>query len=357
MYPFRTNKPKLFISSFPLFKGLLGTIHYKTHVYLSNLSFGKIFNVIKLLISYFLNKTEIDGYPAVIKIDLTPRCQLQCDVCIHAESFSPKQHFKSDMNMPIDLFKKICDEVSGHTLAFSLHFYGEPLLNTNIPRMITYAAQKRINTYFTTNFSMQLTDQEFTGLIESGLHTIIISLDGFSQETYNVTRKNGNVDLVKDNVTRLCLMRKKLKKDSPLIVIQSLIFDHNQHEKKHIEKFCKEIGVDSVYFPKGHKDPWKKGCAPRTTPKAKKVLPLCPWPFFFAVVIYDGDIIPCCFYRQESIYAENISRIKMGNANDQSIKEIFNHERYQLVRKLCTQPIAHSQGNKIFCYLCQQLYD
>lgn len=358
MCPLRTNKPKLFISTIPFFKGLPGSIHYKINVYLANLSFTKIFNVIKLSISYFLNKKEINGYPAVIKIDLTPRCQLKCDVCIHAESFSPRQYFKSDMNMSIDLFKRICDEVSGRTLAFSLHFYGEPLLNTNISRMVTYATQKRINTYFTTNFSMQLTDWELVGLIESGLHTIIISLDGFSQETYNVTRKNGDIDLVKANLTRLCLMRRRLRKKSPSIVIQSLIFEHNRHEKEHIEKFCKESGVDSVYFPKGHKDPWKNGCAPRTTTlKAKKVLPLCPWPFFFAVVIYDGDVIPCCFYRQESIYAENSCRIKMGNANEQSIKEIFNNQRYQTLRKLCIQPIEHSEGNNFFCDLCQQLYE
>ncbi len=227
-------------------KGPLLSVYQKKHLFLLNISPSKILNMSKLYHSYLFRNTRVNAYPLHLKIDVTPVCQLSCSVCIHAKNFTPKQYFNNKMKMSLELFRKICDEVSGKTLVLSLYHMGESLLNKDIFEMINYASQKRLNTYITTNFSVNLSDTQITKLIKDGPSTIIIALDGFSQETYGKTRINGNVGLVKDNLIRLLDKQKKLNKKLPYIMIQSNLYDHNTHEKDEVERFCQKIGVDSI---------------------------------------------------------------------------------------------------------------
>ena len=322
---------------------------------------SKILNILKLLLKYFLKLESLKTYPILLKIDVTPNCQLKCPVCIHGadDVELQKQDFKNK-EMELDLFMRLADEVSGKTLAFSLYHLGEPLLNKNIYKMISYASSKNINCYFTSNFSLKLSDKEIELMVESGVRQITVALDGFSQENYSKTRVNGNVEFVKNNLERVVKAKNKIGIKNLWITVQTCIFEHNKHEISLIEEFCKKIGIDDHRSFPGtvEQGGWVKIMMPRVTPKKKQKLPICKWPHFASVVLYNGDVIPCCQYRNDNAYSVEQETIKMGSVNNGSFGEVFNGERYLLARKMMRDPgVQSSKAKENFCYQCPVIFN
>jgi MoaA/NifB/PqqE/SkfB family radical SAM enzyme len=352
----RAVRPENIVKAPSFVRGPLWVVYNKKHLYLYNLSPRKLLNILKLLYAYLLKKRHVTAYPVILKMDVTPLCQLKCPICIHSKSFEPAQQINSNMKMPMDLFRSICDEISGKTMVLSLHYLGEPLFNEHIYEMVEYATRKKLNTYFTTNLSLNLSDTQLRRLVESGLSTIIVALDGLSQGTYGRTRINGNIELVKQNIRRLLAIRKELHRELPFVMIQSLLFEHNLHEKEQVTRFCEETGVDSLVFSRGDMVPWKTQYRPRSRPKTARGLPLCMWPYFSAVVLCDGDVVPCCFYRLETAYARDVPRVPMGSLRDQRLIDIFNNDRYLASRRLADQPSDGADASANFCYGCKYLY-
>ena len=288
-------------------------------------------------------------------------CQLRCPVCIHGADTGErkKQDFKNK-DMSFDLFCKLTDEVAGKTLAFSLYHLGEPLLNTAIYKMIAYAAAKKINCYFTSNFSLKISDEEMEMMVQSGVRQITVALDGFSQENYSKTRIGGNIKLVKDNLERLVDRRNSLGVKNLWITIQTCVYEHNEHEIPEVISYCKELGVDDHRIFRGTTTPggWVEAMMPRSIPKAASVLPRCKWPYFASVVLYDGSVIPCCQYRNDNPYALNEALVAMGNVANDSFTSVFNGPSYALSRRMMTNPrLADNRTKNNFCHQCPVISD
>ena len=68
-------------------------------------------------------------------------------------------------------------------MAINFYFQGEPFLNKQLPEMISESFEKRIYTATSTNAHF-LDSNTAKRTVESGLHRLIISIDGTTQETY-----------------------------------------------------------------------------------------------------------------------------------------------------------------------------
>ena len=341
---------------------LLKAIKQKRMVFLYKIYMpSKIWNMLKLFLKYFFRLEGLKAYPLLVKIDVTPICQLKCPVCIHGSDpeEAPKQNFKNK-EMNFDLFCKLADELAGKTLAFSLYHLGEPLLNKEIYKMIPYATSKGINCYITSNFSLKISDKEVEMMVKSGLRQITVALDGFSQENYSKTRINGNIQMVMNNLERLVATRNRLGIKDLWISIQTCKYEHNEHEMPALVAYCKELGVDDHRIFQGTTTAggWVKVMMPRNTPKKAQLLPRCKWPHFASVVLYSGDIIPCCQYRNDNAYAVDQEVIKMGNMVTDSFDSVFNGPTYSLARRMMLNPRLNEDGTKEnFCHQCPVISD
>lgn len=339
---------------------LFWAIKQKKMVFLHKLFMpSKIWNIFKLIIKYFFRLDSVHAYPLLVKVDVTPQCQLRCPVCVHGGVGEglPKQDFKNK-EMDFGLFCKLADELAGKTLAFSLYHLGEPLLNNEIYKMISYASSKSINTYFTSNFSLKISDEEMETLVRSGLRVIIIALDGFSQENYSKTRINGNIRLVKENLERLVAMRKRLGIKNLWVAVQTCKFEHNEHEIPELEAYCKALGVDDHRIFQGNMGSWVNVMMPRSIPKKSRLLPHCEWPYFASVVLYNGDVIPCCQYRNDNTYAVDQKRVIMGNIAQASFGSVFNGPAYNLSRRMMVNPrVIGKNVDENFCNKCPAIAD
>jgi len=71
----------------------------------------------------------------------------------------------------------------------------------------------------------------------------------------------------------------------------------------------------------------------------------CSYPFRYVVVQWNGDVVPCC----RDYNGENI----MGNAVNDTLKNIWNGEKYHILRD---QLRTGEYGSNNFCRDCMSIY-
>jgi hypothetical protein len=161
--------------------------------------------------------------------------------------------------------------------------------------------------------------------------------------------------MVKENLERLVATRNSKGIRNLWISVQTCKFEHNAHEMPELEAYCKRLGVDDHRIFKGTITPggWVKVMMPRSKPKQAQKLPQCKWPHFASVMLYNGDVIPCCQYRNDNAYAVDQATVKMGSVASSSFGSIFNGPSYALSRRMMLNPGTTEAGVKDnFCYQC-----
>jgi radical SAM protein with 4Fe4S-binding SPASM domain len=321
----------MWISKRQMVAHALSTIKYIT--------WQRIWNVLLLLTSFFvsrvLGRPRIYGTPWSLSVEPSGQCNLQCPECPVGAGVLTR---KAGMLTPA-LFQKIVSD-SGPCLAYlNLYFQGEPMLNRQIEEIIQIARHKRIYTSMSTN-GHQLSPQKCEGLIKSGLTKLIVSVDGLTRESYSRYRKGGDLEKVKQGILTFIQQRNTLKSKTPFLVIQFLVFEHNEHEIPALKNWCKEFGVDKLelksaqFYDFGNEEvrPPKNNKHSRYLPTQDKSLILkgkpynhCYKQWSSAVVSWDGQMAPCCYDKDLDF--------SPGNIRNQSLKVIWKNETMQQFRQ------------------------
>jgi radical SAM protein with 4Fe4S-binding SPASM domain len=279
--------------------------------------------------------------PRAAVIDPINICNLDCPLCA-----SKNQDYEKG-KMSLETFKLVLDKISSLRLVI-LFNWGEPLLHHEIFNIIKESVSRNIYTITHTNFSLKQKPEFFEKLVLSGLHQLVISADGASQETYEKYRVKGNFDWVTDNIKYTVAAKKKLRKRDPKIVWKFIINKFNEHEIGYAKKLAKELGIEISFDNMGladdipdlefqgtlleRKEKWlptnKKFILPyylngKYTPMNDKP---CSQLFKSAVINHDGKITPCCWVTSK----ENV----WGDLTKESFEDIWYNEKYQYSRSL-----------------------
>jgi len=326
----------------------------KYYVFGRNLTIRKLANAGLRLAAFVTHNPGLGGVPLHIKVDVSPNCQLRCPICLHS-SMTHAERASLPKAMVPETFATLVDQVRGRTLAMSLYNLGEPLLNKSLTAMIRYAADAKINTYITSNFSMPLSDAQLTALAQSGLSLLVVAVDGISAETFGVQRIRGNLPVIEDNMRRFIAIRGK---NGPRVTLQYLTFDHNRHETPKVQAYCDAFGIDDAWIingTDGTKKPWLVQFAQRQEwlPKTWRPLPRCGWPFFSALVGTAGEVYGCCHYRMDENYLRRDESRPLGNIHQASMEEIYDSQAYREARQLSSNPGRHGPKPHHFCHGCK----
>jgi MoaA/NifB/PqqE/SkfB family radical SAM enzyme len=133
--------------------------------------------------------------PDWVILGVNNACNLHCKMCDigngNTESnFSQIVTGSKPLNMPLELFKRICDELVKFNPKPKIGFvYTEPLIYPHLLASLDYAQQKGIFTAIVTN-GLKLKDLAYE-LSMSGLKSLNVSLDG-PPETHNKIRGNSH---------------------------------------------------------------------------------------------------------------------------------------------------------------------
>ncbi len=299
-----------------------------------NLSWKKVNNLIlgntSRVISNLTHKSHIWGYPTAVMIEPTNICNLKCPLCPSGNGTLKRA--KGYMSFP--LFQKVIDEVKDYCTMIILWNQGEPYLNPDINKMVKYATDAGLFTLISTNLNADMDAEE---VVKSGIDSMIVSLDGATQESYNQYRVNGKLDKVLTNVKKIVEAKKRLNSPTPIIRWQFLVMKHNEHEIEQIKNMAKELAVDQLSFKTIQiysKDDIK--FLP-DNPKYRrynifgenfeikfKLENKCRRMWQQPVVNWNGEVAICCFDKD--------IEFPVGNVKDQSLLSIWQGKAFQNMR-------------------------
>ncbi len=352
----------------------------------------------------FTERVNVSTLPYYLCLDPADKCQLRCPTCptgIENESRmrkdgAPTLYREKRHKLSIELGASLFDELGDNLFLVMLYNYGEPLLNPNLHEFVRMASDREIATELHSNLSLPLSDQRIEELLSAGLGSLAASVDGFSQQAYEIHRVGGKVELVHNNLERLAKARDRLGLDTE-ILYNFLVFKHNEHEIERARKFAENIGIgfstrdamiqDPSWLPSHRRDEqpyysqeymdeliagWEK--AGRSdyffehehhlfwSPMPKQfesILPrTCGWHYGFSVVTAGGPVAPCCATTKDS---EDMGTVVAGQT---SFADVWNNDYFIKSRMAMvgrpTEGLEHADPTCTRCYFpkfVHHLYD
>jgi radical SAM protein with 4Fe4S-binding SPASM domain len=294
--------------------------------------------------------------PSELSIEPTNACNLHCPTC---PTGSGKMNRAKRM-MRLHEFAAIIDQVRGYVSSVELWSYGEPFLNRDLLEMIRYAPTAGIHVRTSTNAEFFETAEFCRDLVQSGLHHLIVCMDGADQETLSRFRKGSDFHRIFQGLHRLMQARTQLGSSLPKVELQFILMRHNQHQRALIKDIARELGMD-VFSEKTVGIPFND---PEFEAMAREFLPddlsltryrldasgrlmldgrvpnRCHRLQSHAVINSDGTVVPCCY----DLYSEFV----MGNVFQESLRTIWKGTSYEALRV----QIARDRTSIPMCNAC-----
>jgi radical SAM protein with 4Fe4S-binding SPASM domain len=267
--------------------------------------------------------------------------------------------------MPLSIFERVLEQVqsTAHTMQF--YFQGEPLLNKQLPEMIAMAHQVGLYTIVSTN-AQALSRSTAEALVNSGLNRIIVSIDGFSEESYAAYRVGGSLQKALEGLKHIANAKAEFH-SRIRIELQVLRLKSNEHEWGWIKKNYKELGATHLVFKTAQLYDFEHGHPLMPTDERysryrktadgtyvhKKASRLSPYCLFASspckrlwsgcVITTSGDVLPCCYDKNH--------RHAYGNITQESLAEIYHSTKANALRRC----VLRHQGEPLeMCKNCNQ---
>ena len=319
---------------------------------------SRTINQLRCWTSYALSLfgvVRVRHLPTFVSVEPANYCQLRCPECpvgMASSSHRPIANGQSPHRlMTIELFHRILDQVqaTAHTMQF--YFQGEPLLNKQLPEMIAAAHRLGLYTIVSTN-AQALNPTMAQALIKSGLNRIIVSIDGFSEESYAAYRVGGNLHKALEGLQHLANAKAEFHSHIR-IELQVLRLKSNEHEWDWIKKNYRKLGATHLVFKTAqlydfeHGHPlmpsderysrYRKTANGTYIHKSSHLSPLALSPHRLiasqpclrlwsgCVITTSGDVLPCC-YDKDHCHA-------YGNIMQQSLAEIYHSTKANALRR------------------------
>jgi radical SAM protein with 4Fe4S-binding SPASM domain len=286
------------------------------------------------------NLEVITDYPLQIDFELNASCNLRCPMCpISAES--PKGKGKNTW-FSIDLYKQIVsDGVKRGLRAIKLNYVNEPLNRNDLFEFIRYAREAGvIDVYLSTN-GMLMTPKVIRQLIEAGLTRIQISIDAHTEGVYDQIRPGGKLQTVQKNVEKLMAIRNELNSVTPLVRVNFVRTELNEHQLKEFMSFWKDR-VDMIGIQEYVKPPVASGKLISLTTEHKRVRGFrCSFPFKQLVITNEQNILPCCTF-----WGEHLKLAKCDTP--ESVSQAWNSDKIKQLRQI------HKNGEYWKVETCRQ---
>ena len=321
----------------------------------------KINNLVELYESF------ISKEPTVFEIETTNVCNMKCVMCPRTKLMKRKIG-----NMKPELYEKIIKQIKPLTAiqrlkwkkflnlnlskseiikededffhfvisadSLTLQGFGEPLLDPHLIGRVKIAHQNGIQVYFSCN-PTNMNDGLLKELLDAGVEYIKYSIDGLDSKTLEKYRGvKADIKEIYSIVNKTIDMIKKGNYPT-ILVLTMLEFGNNLEQTKRFMKEWEDKDV-FVYIKNSH-NRWlyNEENTPENTSHHTRTY--CEYPFMSMSIWQDGTVVPCSL--------DFDGALAMGNANEKSLKDIWNSEKYKKFRRM------HITGNfpkKHTCKIC-----
>ena len=175
------------------------------------------------------------GLPTQVHLSVIDRCFLPCTHCDIWKN--------TDKELPTKFWIDAIDRLGRWCAPAGMNFVGgEPLMRTDLESLIRHAGQWGFETSFNTN-AWLVTPSRAESIADSKVGLVYISLDGFSENTVDVSRgKDGSFEKALEAV-------ELLQSNGVKVAIASVLHAQNQHEAPLLIEWVQSKGMTVIFQP------------------------------------------------------------------------------------------------------------
>lgn len=294
------------------------------------------------------------GVGDLVRMEACSICQLRCSGCRQSTGSLGAVGYGY---LRFEDFRRFVDRYP-HFKRIELSNYGEIFLNPDLEEILAYAYSKKIRlTCFNgANFN-RIGPEMPQNLVKYRFHSLTISIDGASEETYAIYRKGGSFNAVINNIRALNHFKKTEKSPYPRLRWQFIVFGHNEHELPVARKMAQEL--DMEFYPRlNHKiaySPVKNPDFVRATAGLKtasvdeyrhkyraRYQHFCEQLWLSPQINWNGQLLGCCVNHWGSF----------GNVFTEGLEACLTGEKYRYAKKMLLG--LAPQRDDIPCYQCRR---
>jgi len=299
--------------------------------------------------------------PVCLYLEVTNRCNLLCETC--PRTF---EELEPPADMSWDLFVKIVDQVPNIERVV-LHGVGEPMLVKDLPRMVAYLKARGAHVLFNTNGTL-LNPRNGKALADAGLDELRVSLDAADQAGFLAVRGKDYFHRIVRNVRAFIAAQKAGNWAKPRVSLWLTGMRETIDQLPAFVALAHDIGVSEVHLQRLVFLPDGQGLARQEQALFESVLEdesrpiaeatrlaaelgvlldasgatepgsslkkqaddkpwaLCRRPWSLMYFTAHGRAIPCCI---APFSMRGYDDFTLGNASQESLREIWNGPRYQ----------------------------
>jgi len=294
--------------------------------------------------------------PKRIQIETFFGCNAKCVMCFVGYPESNGDGVRKKGTMSMQMFNSVIDSMlpyKDHIEKVDLFGLGEPLLDRHLFERIKYLKEKGFqNIAISTNADLLNVEKQKL-LLESGIDTVIFSIDGIKKETHENIRKGVLFERLVDNCQNMIAMRDQGNYKTRFVIR----FIRQPSNLKEWASF-KQFWQSKISFEKKDMlivyDVNTMGgtfLSKEELISEGRILPeieerQCHMVFDRLIILNDGSVPLCCEDTPRATY-------NFGNVNNQLPIKIFNSPKFNRIREL------HQSGEKNkmpICKDCVMLY-
>jgi radical SAM protein with 4Fe4S-binding SPASM domain len=203
----------------------------------------KLANIARAELAMARGEVVLKSRPYIYTVDTGNVCNLRCPLCpTGLHTLERRQSL-----MTLATFNTVLEKIRPWALEVVLHNWGEPFLNPDILDIVAAARAANVGSTISSNLNLVHRGDDFLrSVVDSGLDHLTVSLDGTSQEVYEVYRRGGNFEAVLQNMRTILEYRNRTGQRTPTVEWQFLVMKHNEHQVETAQRLARQLGVDRL---------------------------------------------------------------------------------------------------------------
>ena len=183
--------------------------------------------------------------------DLTSRCNIRCVMC-HFSSTDQLRFKPFDLepqttgDIELEVFRHVASELFRRTHTVGLGCSAEPLLHPNFSEILDISREHRVPKVSIQTNLLALSEAKARAIVEHGVHTVSVSIDGTTRETYEYIRSGASWDRLHSRLELLRRTGLSSARSRPRLRITFAWMRSNRDELRSLPAFASSVGAREI---------------------------------------------------------------------------------------------------------------